>query len=188
MEKKSIKFHLAGYSIYQKRVTTINHAFASAIAPVDKYDSAKLDAALRALNQEPDGDLCCVYCGEPSETWDHLVALVKDGELNGYGHQIGNLVPCCKRCNSKKGAKDWITHLRKEVAEDAEFERRRMVISSYLADYAFPVDIKRAEETSPDKWKRYCEIKNEIIRLMKEADTLTEELRGVVAGYSTSHF
>ena len=63
-----------------------------------------------------------------------------------------------------------------------------MVISSYLADYAFPVDIKRAEETSPDKWKRYCEIKNEIIRLMKEADTLTEELRGVVAGYSTSHF
>jgi hypothetical protein len=180
VKKTSIRFHLANYSIHQKRVTTINHAFASAIAPVDKYDSARLDAALRLLNQEPDGDLCCVYCRMPAETWDHLVGLVKNGNLNGYGHQLGNLVPCCKRCNSKKGAKDWIEHLRSEVPEDAEFERRQMLISSYLRKYASPADSKRAEEKSPDKWNRYCQIKNEIIQLMKEADTLTEELRGVV--------
>jgi hypothetical protein len=182
LKKKSIKFHLAGYSIYQKRVTTINHAFASAIAPVDKYEPEKLDAALRLLNQEPDGDLCCVYCGKPSETWDDLVGLVKNGELNGYGHQLGNLVPCCKRCNSKKGTKNWIEHLREEVPEDAEFEKRSRLISSYLERYASPVDSRRAKEKSPAKWKRFCQIKDEIIRLMKEADTLTEELRGVVAG------
>jgi hypothetical protein len=160
-------------------VTTINHAFASAIAPRDIYDEAKLDAALRSLNQEPDSDLCCVYCGGLSETWDHLVGLVKNGELNGYGHQLGNLVPCCKRCNSKKGARDWIAHLRGEVSEDSEFEMRKRLISSYLEKYAIPVSSKRAEEKSPDKWKRYYQIKSEIIQLMKEADTLANELRNV---------
>ena len=84
MKKQSIKSHLAPYSIYKKRMTTINHAFASAIAPVDVYDANKLDAALRVLDQDPDSDLKCVYCGNLAETWDHLIALVKQGQLNGW--------------------------------------------------------------------------------------------------------
>jgi hypothetical protein len=40
MKKQSIKFHLSPYPIYQKRKATINHAFASAIAPVDEYVEA----------------------------------------------------------------------------------------------------------------------------------------------------
>lgn len=35
------------------------------------------------------------------------MAIVKDGKFSGYGHQIGNLIPCCKDCNSKKGNRDW---------------------------------------------------------------------------------
>jgi 5-methylcytosine-specific restriction endonuclease McrA len=42
----------------------------------------------------------CFYCNEvEASTIDHVVPLVRGGT-----HSIGNLVPCCKRCNSSKGA------------------------------------------------------------------------------------
>jgi hypothetical protein len=46
MKKEDIKRHLNTYSIYNKRRTTINHAFASAIAPSDNYDEKKISEAL----------------------------------------------------------------------------------------------------------------------------------------------
>jgi 5-methylcytosine-specific restriction endonuclease McrA len=183
MKKHTIKSHLAQYSILQKRTTTINHAFASAIAPVDKYDEVRLDAALRLLGQNPDGDLECVYCESPAETWDHLIGLVKKGELRGYGHQLGNLVPCCKKCNSEKGAKDWQVYLskrskRKDLSQSAIAEKQRK-IKRYLAKYA-PVNIKEAEEQWPDKRNQYNEIKLKILKLMEEADQIAKELRDKV--------
>jgi len=74
MKKESIKAHLAQYSIVRKRKTTIHHAFASAIAPVDVYDEEKLRTALGLLGQDAD-DLKCVYCGGPAHTWDHRICL-----------------------------------------------------------------------------------------------------------------
>lgn len=105
MRKTSLKGHLKPYSIFNKRRTTINHAFASALAPNDQYDETVIDDALRVLGQNPDDDLECVYCGREAETWDHLIGLVKNSQLRGYGHQIGNLIPCCRSCNSKKDLK-----------------------------------------------------------------------------------
>ena len=78
MKKRSIKSHLSLYSIFQKRRTTINHVFASAIAPVDEYDEVELGEAIRSLGQDPEGDLQCIYCGLRADTWDHLVDLVKN--------------------------------------------------------------------------------------------------------------
>ncbi len=47
-------------------------------------------------------DYRCVYCGErldPSDlTVDHVQPRVKGGD-----HSRGNLVACCKRCNTEKG-------------------------------------------------------------------------------------
>jgi hypothetical protein len=179
MKKQSIKFHLSQYLIHNKRKTTINHAFASAIAPVDTYDEAILSTALRVLGQNPDEELTCVYCGAQAETWDHLVGLVEKGELRGFGHQVGNLVPCCKKCNSKKGAKDWETHLEGEVTDEIDLEMKRQLIASYLAKYATPVNLENAKAQLPDDWIRYCAIKEEIFNLMKEADELADHLRAV---------
>jgi len=39
----------------------------------------------------------CHYCGEVATTWDHLVPLARGGR-----HSIGNLVPACRPCNSRK--------------------------------------------------------------------------------------
>jgi 5-methylcytosine-specific restriction endonuclease McrA len=181
MKKHSIKTHLAPYSILQKRKTTINHAFASAIAPVDEYDEVKLAAAIRLLGQDPDGDLNCVYCDLKATTWDHLVGLVENAELRGYGHQIGNLLPCCRDCNSKKGAKGWEIYLRKVILDQSAFEAKYKVIACYIDRYAALVNLKRAAETLPDDWARYCAIKQEIFKLMAEADTIATRLRGLVA-------
>jgi len=184
MEKKSIKSHLAPYSIYQKRMTTINHAFASAIAPVDEYDEIKLnklDKALQALGQEPEGDLHCVYCDVQAETWDHLVGLVKNAELRGYGHQLGNLVPCCRSCNSQKGSKSWKAYLQqKYLNEPSKAESKIRLIDAHLAQYAIQVNLKHAEEQLKDRWMRYRAIKDEIFKLMIEADKIACRLRPAI--------
>jgi hypothetical protein len=128
----------------QKRKTTINHAFASAIAPVSTYDTHDVAAVLLTLRQDPDADLSCVYCDRLAETWYHLVGVVEKSELRAYGHQVGNLVPCCRSCNSRKGAKDWQVHLRATVGDDADFEAKRSVLASYLEHYAAPVNFEQA--------------------------------------------
>jgi len=181
MKKQSIKAHLTPYSILQKRRTTINHAFASAIAPVHEYDEVRLEAAIQFLGQDPNADLKCVYCDQDATTWDHLVGLVKNAELRGYGHQIGNLVPCCGDCNSKKGAKDWDTHLRMMVTDQSAFEAKYKAIARYVESYAEAVNLKRAAEMFPSEWERYDAIKQHIFNLMTEADTIARRLRDVVA-------
>ena len=41
---------------------------------------------------------CCAYCGEPEKlTQDHIIPIVRGGR-----HAIGNLLPACRSCNSRK--------------------------------------------------------------------------------------
>lgn len=169
MKKTSIKFHMKKYSIFQKRSTTINHAFASAMAPRDEYLEPLVDTILLELECVAEGSIICVYCGtKEAETWDHLYALVKDNEPSGYGHKYGNLVPSCKGCNSKKGNRDW------KIANDSinksnPKQRAKVirVISNHItknpANGSF---IDAARKIELDK------IKIEIFRLMKHADNL----------------
>jgi len=177
MNKRSIINHLRPYSILQKRKTTINHAFASALAPNAKYDESVIDQCLELLGQDPNADLYCVYCGSEAHTWDHLVGLVKEGQLRGYGHQIGNLIPCCRKCNSKKGAKDW----RQFIESGIQDESRRIALIScletYLNRFATPIDVEKIETNAPDDWARYASIKNQIFVLMREADQVAERIR-----------
>lgn len=49
----------------------------------------------------------CIYCGEPSQTIEHIVPLSRNGS-----HGIGNLAPCCSRCNNSKNNK-FITEWKK---------------------------------------------------------------------------
>jgi hypothetical protein len=181
MKLVSIKRHLRAYSIVQQRKTTINHAFASALAPCDGYDEARLAQAMVLLGQEDLNNLRCIYCGSPAETWDHLVGLVKDSELNGYGHQIGNLVPCCRACNSQKGNTDWREFLRHSIPDAEKRELRERVLSEYLTTFAIEVDLQRLHQEHPVEWQKYNVVKHRIIGLMVEADRLAQRLRLQVA-------
>lgn len=184
IKSTDIRHHLSPYSILGKRRTTISHAFASALAPYDTFDNAKITVALAVLGQDAGSDLECVYCDAKAQTWDHLVGLVMRGELNGYGHQIGNLVPCCKPCNSRKGNREWKAFLRETIPDQQLYLLKEQQISQYLATYATPIDISHAAALEQE-WKRYNEIKLEIFKLMQEADELATRLRITLADKDT---
>jgi hypothetical protein len=180
MKLQSIKAHLKSYSIFQKRKTTINHAFASALAPNDVYEDEILFLALTCLGQESDKELRCVYCDGRAQTWDHLIGLVKNSELRGYGHQIGNLVPCCKSCNSQKGSKDWQLFLREKVQNAEQLTQRTACLEEYLHRFAKAINVEQVKNELPEDWAKYLAIKNQIFELMKEADQLAEKIRSKI--------
>src|SRR5688572_14212995 len=117
-----------------KRTTTINHAFASALAPADPFDEARVLAAMELLGQTDRDNLTCTYCDDPAETWDHLRGLVVKSQFSGFGHVLGNLVPCCKPCNSKKGNAPWEEFLTASAGASSAVRRRR--IEAYVSTFA----------------------------------------------------
>ncbi|UYZ58071.1 HNH endonuclease [Hymenobacter latericus] len=176
MKKTAIKSHLKDYSIYHKRWTTINHAFAAALSAADEYDEQAVDEALKVLGQDPDGELLCAYCDEPAATWDHISSTVSKGEFSGIGHQIGNLVPCCKACNSSKGSKSWQTYLNSRNLDEETKRQKAELISLYIQRGV--VNTKQViEQTSSKELAELNAIKNEVYQLMKRADELAAIVR-----------
>ena len=83
----------------------------------------------------PDEDLACAYCGVKAQTWDHVYATVRDTHFSGFGHRLGNLLPCCKSCNSSKGNKDWNLFFSElELSPDLHLGRKER-ITAHLACY-----------------------------------------------------
>lgn len=179
MKKKDLKRHLNIYSIYKKRHTTINHAFASAISYYDDYSEKEVDIALTLLKQDPNKDLKCVYCTEVAHSWDHLNSLVDKGNFTGYGHQLGNLVPCCKICNSSKGKKNYIDFVNNSNIDDDKKTKILENIESYINNFQHnSIDINSEEYKNATK--EYFDIKNEIFELMKRADEKAEMIRSIL--------
>ena len=71
MKLSDIKRHLRPYSIVQRRKTTVNHAFASALAPSDDYDEKRVAEAMALLGQTDLNNLLCVLATSKSGThWE----------------------------------------------------------------------------------------------------------------------
>ena len=183
MRFEDIKRHLAPYSVFAKRKTTINHAFAAAIAPSDYFDAAIVRKAIEVLGQNPTEELRCVYCDDLAETWDHVYATVRNSEFSGAGHRIGNLLPCCKPCNSKKGNKAWDSFIVLREAEglsrDARIARIRRYIDDYFVADQIPRDIP--------EYSRYLAVRDDVLRLMKEADVIAEQIRMKMKATENNH-
>lgn len=174
MKIKSIQYYLQAYSIFRKRQTTINHAFASAIAPNDSYNQKAIREAVEMLGQDPEADLHCVYCDNLAETWDHVFGLVRDQQFSGYGHTIGNLLPCCRKCNSKKGNKNWMEFL----TEEAVSTSRVNLLSAYFDKHLTTIiDYDRLKQLCPVEIDKLQKIKCSIFELMKEADIIATKVR-----------
>ncbi|RYG94987.1 MAG: hypothetical protein EON58_15115 [Alphaproteobacteria bacterium] len=173
MRIKSITTHLRPYIMLARRRTTINHAFAAAVAPSDLYDASRAATAMRALGLDPDDDLECAYCGAIAETWDHVFATVKDSRFSGHGHRLGNLLPCCKLCNSKKGNKSWQTHLSSVSMSDDKRAERFKAISDYVSRYAVEDQVSA---NSADH-ERLDEIRQQVLALLEEGDRIAARVR-----------
>lgn len=152
---------------------TIKSKFAAAIAPHDEYDEAEARKLLRRLGQDPDA-LICVYCGASADTWDHVVGTVSSGEFSGTGHRLRNLVPCCSRCNTRKGKKNWRDYLN-GLSQPASIRNKR-------AD-RIAAHITGCEEDSDKAWRYFPEYtqlqdkRDKILKLMEEGDELAETIR-----------
>ena len=155
------------------RRTTINHMFAAAIAPHDPYDEARVREAVSLLGNNPDDDLSCAYCGAPAETWDHVFATVKHSRFSGHGHRLGNLLPCCKPCNSRKGNKPWQAHLSSLPINDVDRSRRSACIERYLDTYRH-IDLI-AEPTLEHLVLE--KLRTQILSLVAEADEVAARIR-----------
>lgn len=116
-------------------------------------------------------------CGRPAQTWDHLENLVKAGQFNGYGHQIGNLVPCCRECNSEKGGKSFRTFItantRLTEVERSELIRR---LETHLA-LATPIEEKSVDPDRHELLAKFRAVQVQILQLMEEADKYATLLR-----------
>ena len=177
MKKDTIKKKFKAQKI-KGRKSTVSGAFASALAPYDQYDEKRIDEAMKFLGQKNLPELTCVYCGKDANTWDHLVNLVKRGEFRGYGHLLGNLVPCCSDCNSKKRDvpfEDYILDKKNPISGN----RKKLVdkLKSYQKKYANEIDVETLR--SHPKYSEYLILRDEIVEKMEEADLLAEEIRGL---------
>ena len=167
-----IKRHLKPYSI-ASRESTIAHAFASAIAPNDEFDDEKVREAILWLGQDPDKDLRCAYCDSDAKTWDHVAGIVKSKRFSGFGHRIGNLLPCCEHCNSSKGNLDWKMYMSKIEMPEKKRQKQISLIQSYLDQFTV-YDILPEGCPEIDEME---EIKGQIIELMVKADEVASRLR-----------
>jgi len=173
---KKLKQHLKSYKIASRRKSTLNHAFASALAPYDEYDEAKANEAITLLGQNPEGDITCFYCGKEMSTWDHIHAIVKDTDFSGYGHQIRNLVPSCRDCNSKKGNEEVDTFIdNRDIISDKELKKR--IIKDYTAPLAKSLNSNGLREKYPVEMREYDRIKKEIFDLIDRADEVANIIR-----------
>ena len=66
----------------------------------------------------------CIYCGNPSESLDHLHPRSKGGETN-----TKNCVPCCLSCNGKKSDTEVLRWYRGQKFYDP---RRAMAIRAWF--------------------------------------------------------
>jgi len=182
MKKKDIKRHLQDYSIFSKRRSTINHAFASALSIADDYDEGKIDEALRMLEQDPNANLLCAYCNEFAETWDHIKAVVKAGEFSGHGHQINNLIPCCKDCNSAKGNTEWSVFLK---LKNLDTQERIGRITNYInLNFVDAKNLLQSDDFKNDL-KQYKAIKEKVFELMKKGDQKAKAIRDKIKQATT---
>lgn len=117
MKIDSVRKYLRDYRICD-RWTTFNGALQAALAIPETFDLQKAREAIALLGQGAEEELACVYCGAAAATWDHLYNNVVDGRFSGYGNRIYNLVPACRTCNEKKGAKHWRKFLDEQKPAD----------------------------------------------------------------------
>ncbi|GAA6190905.1 HNH endonuclease [Phaeobacter sp. NW0010-22] len=174
MKTSSIKKYLKPNTI-QSRKSTFSNAFASALAPHDKYSEAEVARAISDLDQDPTQDLDCVYCGKAAATWDHVFNRVVNGEFSGHGHRIRNLVPCCRTCNERKGKKHWRAFLQTLNAEDKDQRVCRM--ERFLHANPVPDDYEVIQSNAPEELGKFLQVRDQIFSLMVEADQLAKAIR-----------
>ncbi len=84
------------------RLPTIRRCLASTLLKREEFNEKDAETWLSFFPEKK-----CAYCGKPADNLDHLRPLCKSKKLTGYCTEPANLVPCCSKCNQRKGNKEW---------------------------------------------------------------------------------
>ena len=108
-----------------------------------------------------------------------MFGLVKDQHYSGFGHTIGNLLPCCKQCNSSKGNKNWrefvSVRIKDETQRTEKISQLERYFSLYLENRYLGHD--EIERLCPDEICQLNEAHDKIIALMEHSDKIAVVLR-----------
>jgi hypothetical protein len=159
--------------IKSERGSSVNNAFASALAMFSSVSDDAINEALKVLGQPPTGPLVCVYCGEPEQEIDHLNGLVEATRYTGNGQVIGNLVPACGDCNGRKGKKAWKKWAVDEGISPDQIKR----IEDYQSLAPPAVSEERLKELYPDLMAAYEKLRILCQDVFSAADHLADEIQ-----------
>jgi hypothetical protein len=136
---------------------------------------------LAVLGMKP-GEERCVYCGKESSGLDHLRPLVEGGRPTGYITEIANLVPCCGRCNSRKGNaswRDWMSRRRdslKTAVDIEEHERRIACLEAYEKRWT-PRHVDFRKFVEPEEWDRYWSMYDAVLTELADCHSFACKIR-----------
>ena len=146
----------------------------AALARFEPYDEQRTTKALKQLGQRNLKALTCVYCSEPASTWDHVVNLVVGKKLNGFGHQLGNLVPCCGGCNSNKRDTEFKVFVETLNLMTKDKQKLCKRLEAHQKNYAKEQTYSADEKKLADALSILME---KVGNLLKEADGIVAEAR-----------
>lgn len=97
-QKEKLKYNKSASARSSRRLVKAKRRAQKKASSVSAFTAADWRACLEAFAN------ACAYCGEGlggSPTMDHFVPLSKGG-----AHGIHNIMPACRRCNTRKSARD----------------------------------------------------------------------------------
>lgn len=175
MTLAAAKKYLKDFKV-RSRWTTFNGAMQLALAIPEPFNEKKIREGLQLLGQNAD-DLRCVYCGSEAKTWDHLFNSVQAKRFSGYGNRISNLVPACRNCNERKGAKHWRVFAT-EIGATPDRMSKLEAFAAKTSREAF--DWGAIEKEFPSQAKEFQEVIDRIDQAITDADALAARIRTLV--------
>jgi len=176
--------NMPGLGSITGHTSSITNSFVGAIIPVIDPTEADIAEALAILNMLED-DIRCAYCGDPATEWDHLRPLVRDKQPTGHISEIGNLVPCCGKCNQSKGNKPWrewiLSNARMSPAtrNTPGLEARIHRLTTYEQTRPRkPLNFRAL--VGEESWAVYWQNHSNLVAAMKKSQEAADELRRMI--------
>lgn len=163
------------------RISTLRRSMACTLM---NRDACTLEQEQVWLKYFPDNK--CAYCGQEATHLDHLHPMIRDNEPTGFGTDPGNLVPCCKNCNTPKGNMAWADFMRSSKCKHMEkpnktlqesIDERIQNISDFQRE--MPARYTHIEPTMKQQWKElWCNLEQLLKQTQDELMDMKRQLYG----------
>lgn len=166
------------------RSSAITNSFVNGIIPIVEPTEEEIKEALEILDMDIDS-ISCIYCGSPHTEWDHFRPLIIDKKATGFISEIHNLVPCCGKCNQSKGNQHWRTWMYSDAPlspktrgiDDIDYRAERL---EKFEQWGSPIRLDIEAIVGKEKWNQHWKNCEEIQRLMKDSQTLSDDIRNLI--------